>query len=102
MLPSSRISEKVGWVGQLENYLFLFFLKKHPKVLNLGAFSNIFLKKHPIWANLGAYATPSFYLYFWLLSVAEGNTTFFSFLGLTLDSLNMQKNQTEEMHCGKT
>ena len=78
--PQVEFQKKLGQSVGRSNFIKLFFFKA-PKTL-LGVFSNIFLKKkHPIWAKLGAFRTIFLNLYFWLGSVAEGNTTFF-FLAL--------------------
>ena len=75
-----------GLVGRKIIFLFNYISLKHPKVQHLVEFSTFFLKKvkknHPIWPNLGVFSTLFFSFIFGDGSVAEGNTTCFSFLAL--------------------
>ena len=84
VLPSSGISEKVGSVGRIF-FFFIFFFKKHPKCQIWVHFSQKNTQSEQNWVLSRPYF---FYFYFWIGSVAEGNTTFIFFFGLIHDMIS--------------
>ena len=78
VLPSSGISEKVGSV------------QIWSKRAKFGCIFHHFSQKAPNLSKIGCFPDPTFFnFYFWIGSVAEGNTTFF-FLGLIVGSVRLR------------
>ena len=99
VLPSSGISAYLGRsVGKyILLFIYLSFLKKHPKAQNLGVFSTFFLKKvkkHTISQKFGAFLTTFFFLTLFLeMGRSPRATQHFFFLGLIpqkIDDINLK------------